>query len=138
MTAHTPPPHDPDGRLPGQAAVAHGPTVYYDGACPVCAREIALYQRAQGAERLSWVDVARCSEAALGAQLERDAALARLHVRRADGRLVSGAEAFTTLWQALPRWAWLGRLLGRRPALWLLEAGYRGFLRLRRAWRPAA
>ncbi len=110
-------------------------TLYFDGACPLCAREVALYRRQRGADALAWVDVSRCDAAQLGAGLQRDAAMARLHLRRADGRLVSGAEAFTTLWRALPGWAWLGRLLGAGWRLRLLEAGYRGFLRLRPAWR---
>lgn len=124
-----------EGALPSGAARAAA-TVYFDGACPVCAREVALYRRQPGAEALCWVDVAGCDAAALGPGLDRRAALARLHLRRADGRLVSGAAAFTALWQALPRWAWLGRLLGRQPALAVLELGYRLFLRLRPLWRP--
>ena len=67
--------------------------------------------------------------------LTREAAMARLHLRRADGSLVSGAEAFTGLWRVLPQWAWLGRVLGQGPGLWLLEAGYRVFLVVRRGWR---
>jgi len=111
------------------------PTLYYDGACPVCSREIALYRRQAGAERVCWVDVAQCAPEALGPGLSRETALARLHARRPDGSLVSGAAAFTLLWRALPRWAWLGRLLGARPVLPLLEAGYRLFLAIRPLWR---
>jgi len=112
-------------------------TVYFDGACPVCAREIGMLRRQPGGDTLQWVDVARCEPPALGPGLSPAAAMARLHVRRADGSLVSGALAFTTLWRALPGWAWAGRLLGSGPALWLLEAGYRAFLLVRRSWRSA-
>jgi predicted DCC family thiol-disulfide oxidoreductase YuxK len=114
------------------------PTLYFDGACPVCAREIAMYRRQPGAEGVRWVDVAQCDASALGGDLTREAAMARLHLRRPDGRLVSGAAAFTQLWRALPRWSWLGRLLGTGPALWLLEAGYRAFLKVRPLWRGRA
>ncbi len=118
------------------------PKLYFDGACPVCSREIAVYRRQPGADAIEWVDVTRCDPAELGADLSREQALARLHLRQADGRLVSGAAAFTVMWRHLPRWAWLGRLLGTGPALWLLECAYRIFLRLRRAvhsvTRPAA
>lgn len=112
-------------------------TVYFDGGCPVCSREIAMYQRQPGAGAVLWTDVTRCTASELGPGLTRDKALARLHVRLADGRLVSGAQAFTTLWRVLPRWAWLGRLLGTPATLWLLEGGYRGFLWVRRIWRRA-
>lgn len=114
------------------------PTLYFDGACPVCSREIAMYQRQPGADGVCWVDIAQCNAADLGAGLTRDAAMARLHLRRPDGSLVSGAAAFTSLWQTLPRWSWLGRLLGSGPALWLLELAYRGFLVVRRGWRRPA
>ena len=112
-------------------------TLYYDGGCPVCSREIGLYQRAAGGDTLQWVDVSAAPAAALGAGLSRDAALARLHLRRADGSLVSGAAAFIGLWRALPGWAWLGRLLDHRPGHQLLEAAYRLFLAARRRWRKA-
>ena len=94
-----------------------------------------MYQGQPGGDAVCWVDVTRCDASELGPDLSRNAAMARLHVRRADGQLVSGAEAFTTLWRSLPRWAWLGRLLGTNATLWLLEAGYRGFLWARRSWR---
>lgn len=113
------------------------PTLYFDGACPVCSREIAMYQRQPGADGVEWVDVSQCDARTLGPDLDRDAALARLHLRRADGSLVSGAQAFVGLWSALPRWAPLARIAGLRPVLWVLERGYRGFLVIRRAWRRA-
>lgn len=110
--------------------------VYFDGGCPVCSREIAAYQRAQGAEALCFVDVSK-ADAALAPGLTREAALARMHVRRADGSMASGAAAFAALWSALPRWAWLGRMASLPVVASLLELGYRGFLRLRRNWRRA-
>lgn len=113
------------------------PTVYFDGGCPVCTREVSMYRRQPGADAVQWVDVAHCSASDLGGDLTREAAMARLHLRRPDGSLVSGAQAFTSLWQVLPRWAWLGRLLGAGPGLWLLERGYRVFLVVRRGWRKA-
>jgi len=111
-------------------------TLYFDGACPVCTREIEVYRRAEGAERIAFVDVTRSAPEALGPGLSAEAALARLHLRRADGRLVSGAEAFATLWLSLPRWAWIGRIASAPVALPILELGYRSFLRIRRLWRP--
>ncbi|WP_240756880.1 thiol-disulfide oxidoreductase DCC family protein [Roseicella aquatilis] len=106
-------------------------TVFYDGACPVCSREIAFYRGRAGAEALCWVDVSR--EAPAG--LDRAAALARLHARLPDGRLVSGAAAFAEIWRRVPGFRRLGRLVAWGPVAPLAEAGYRAFLRLRRLWR---
>jgi len=105
--------------------------VYFDGGCPLCRREIAAYRGMRGMEAIAWRDVA--SEPVAG--LDRAAALARFHVRRADGRLVSGASAFLAVWRATPRLATLARVLDRWPFRGLLEIGYRGFLRIRPLWR---
>lgn len=116
------------------------PTVYFDGACPVCRREIAVYQRGAGAEAVCWVDASACPPDALGQDLPRDQALARLHLRQADGRLVQGAAAFLAMWAALPqhpRLARLARMLDRPPLVRLLDLAYSAFLGLRRLWRPA-
>jgi predicted DCC family thiol-disulfide oxidoreductase YuxK len=110
-------------------------TVYFDGACPVCASEIAGYRRQPGAEACRWVDAAACADDELGPGLTRDRALGRFHVRRADGRLVDGVQGFAALWQVLPRTAWLGRIASFGPVPAMLEVAYRWFLIVRRLWR---
>jgi demethoxyubiquinone hydroxylase (CLK1/Coq7/Cat5 family) len=108
--------------------------VYYDGACPVCAREIALYKGLSGGHTIDWVDIHQAQAGALGPGLDTQSALARLHARTPDGHLISGAAAFVALWQQLPALAWaarLARLPGVTPAL---ELGYRGFLWVRPLW----
>lgn len=110
--------------------------VYFDGGCPVCSREIAFYRRLSGAERISWVDARHCAPEVLGAGLERETALARFHVRRGDGALVSGGAAFVEVWACFPAWAWLSRLAGLPPVQRGLELAYEAFLRLRKLWTP--
>ena len=112
-------------------------TVYFDGGCPVCSREIAAYRRQAGAEKCIWVDASACSESALGDGLSRADALVRFHVRRPDGQMVTGMRAFAVLWRQLPRMAWVGRFasVGQMPAI--LEGAYRLFLRVRPLWRGA-
>ncbi|WP_170559090.1 thiol-disulfide oxidoreductase DCC family protein [Ruegeria atlantica] len=77
-------------------------TVYYDGSCPLCSVEIEHCASCKGADRLRFVDVSN-SDVLLGDDLTRQEALGRFHVRRADGKLVSGARGFTELWGALPK-----------------------------------
>lgn len=110
-------------------------TVLYDGGCPLCRREIGLYQRIGEDAPLRFCDISQpCIPAdELPVGLTRAQLLARFHVRREDGAVFSGAEAFVQLWQTLPGWRWLARLARLPGMLWLMEYSYRGFLRLRPA-----
>ena len=105
-------------------------TVYFDGACALCSLEIAHYRRQDRDGRLRFVDVSQ-DGADPGPKLDRSEAMARFHVREADGRLVSGAAAFATLWSRLPRWRWAARAARLPGVTPVLEAGYRAFLPLR-------
>jgi predicted DCC family thiol-disulfide oxidoreductase YuxK len=106
-------------------------TVLYDGACPLCRREIALYQGLPTNTPVCYVDVTRAG-AALPANVTQRELLARFHVQDEAGQLRSGAAAFLLLWAALPGWRWLARL-GQLPgAACAMERVYRFFLR----WRP--
>lgn len=106
-------------------------TVYYDGACPLCRREISFYRRRTGAGSLRWIDVSRSGAGDPAPDLTRDQALARFHVRDTSGELTSGGAAFSQLWSALPGFRTLGRLFRLPPLAWLLDRGYDLFLRLR-------
>jgi predicted DCC family thiol-disulfide oxidoreductase YuxK len=105
-------------------------TVLYDGACPLCRREIGVYRGLQPNTPVCFADV---SDAAvpLPPGTTRAQLMARFHVRGSDGRLLSGAQAFIALWGVLPGWRWLARA-GRLPgAAWAMECTYRLFLRVR-------
>ncbi len=107
------------------------PAVLYDGACPLCLREIAFYRRLRGAERLRWIDLSeRAGESSVCGVTVRDA-LKRFHVIMPDGRARTGAAGFVEIWRHLPAFRPLAWLFGNRVGLRLLEAGYSGFLKLR-------
>ena len=110
-------------------------TVLYDGACPLCRREIGVYRGLQSSTPVCFSDVSDAAlplPSALPPGTTREQLLARFHVRDSDGQLLSGAQAFLALWAALPGWRWLA-LVGRLPgAAWVMEHLYDLFLR----WRP--
>lgn len=118
-----------------EADGSHPFTIYYDGGCPVCSKEIRAYRKADGAEKLAWVDASDADKRALGSDLERSVAMAKMHVRDESGKLISGAAAFAAIWLRLPRTRWLGRILGTPLVLFFLEPVYRLFLKIRPIWR---
>jgi predicted DCC family thiol-disulfide oxidoreductase YuxK len=105
----------------------------YDGACPLCRREISVYRNLKPLRSDSPVCFADVNDVAVSLPpgTTREQLLARFHVKGRDGVLLSGAQAFLALWSALPGWRWLA-FAGRLPgASWLMERMYRLFLRLR-------
>jgi len=118
--------------LPDPDAPAPSLTVLYDGACPLCRREIGVYRGLQPNAPLCFADVSDPAMP-LPAGTTRAQLLARFHVQGSDGCLISGAPAFLALWATLPGWRWLARL-GRLPGVpWAMERLYRLFLRGRPA-----
>lgn len=108
-------------------------TVLYDGACPLCRREIGVYKGLQPVQVDAPICFADVNDAAtvVPAGTTRENLLARFHVQRRDGELLSGARAFLALWESLPGWRWLA-LVGRLPgAVWVMDQTYRLFLRAR-------
>lgn len=104
-------------------------SVYYDGSCPLCRREISFYGKCRGAESVDFVDVSQPRN--LPSDLSRADSMARFHVRDARGRLVDGGQAFAELWKQLPAFRWLGLFFSFPAARWVLTLGYDAFLPFR-------
>lgn len=113
-------------------------TVYYDGACPLCVREIGFYRRQRGGEDIDWVDVSTGPAALSCDDLTCEVALKRFHARRADGSLVDGAAAFGAMWLELPAWRVLGRIVTAPGLRLVFDGAYRLFLVLRPALQGLA
>src|SRR5918997_2734836 len=76
--------------------------VRFDGACPLCVREIAWMRRLGRRNAIAFVDVSRAAaQDGAGCPIDRSALLARFHALE-DGRVVSGAGAFAAMWRAVP------------------------------------
>lgn len=102
-------------------------TIYFDGSCPLCRAEIQHYRGLDDDGALDFVDVSQAG-ASLPPGLVPKTAMARFHVRAADGRLLSGAAGFVEVWSRLPRWRWLAKVAATPGVLTLLEAAYKAFL----------
>jgi predicted DCC family thiol-disulfide oxidoreductase YuxK len=102
--------------------------VWFDGACPLCQREIAFIRRLDKRHAIAFVDVAAAEDASC--PIDRAELLARFHARE-DGRLLSGAAAFAAMWRAIPILRPLGLAARNRVILAALEWLYIRFLRVR-------
>jgi predicted DCC family thiol-disulfide oxidoreductase YuxK len=102
-------------------------TVWYDGACPLCMREIALMRRLDWRAQIGFVDV---TDDTAHCPVDRGVLLARLHASE-NGQIVSGAAAFAAMWRAIPVLRPLGLLARNRFILQGLEKLYLVFLQVR-------
>lgn len=98
-------------------------TVWHDGDCPLCRREIALMRRLDRRGRIDFVDATSAGDC----PIDRAALLSRFHAME-DGRLLSGAAAFAAMWRVIPLLRPIGLLARYRPVLGLLERLYHAFL----------
>jgi demethoxyubiquinone hydroxylase (CLK1/Coq7/Cat5 family)/predicted DCC family thiol-disulfide oxidoreductase YuxK len=110
-------------------------SVFFDGSCPMCVREVAVYRRQSPADIL-WNNLSQpglsipCDR--LGYRPDPATLMQRFHVFSSEGRWLHGAPAFALLWARLGRsWRTLA-LIGRVPGgLWVMDTVYSLFLRAR-------
>lgn len=109
-------------------------TVWHDGTCPLCRREIAIMRRLDRRGAIHFVDAAG---PALACPLDQARLLARFHAEE-DGQMLSGAAAFAAMWRAIPLLRPLGLAARNRFVLAALETAYGAFLRARPAMQKIA
>ena len=105
--------------------------VFFDGACPVCSREIAFYRRCRGSSNINWIDLREHPKNDLAPGLSRSQALERFTAITSDGKLLSGSQAFIEVWRHLPLFWLFGKIFAIYPLNLLLELMYRFYLRIR-------
>lgn len=110
-------------------------TVFYDGACPVCAAEMSHYRKCDRSGRLVFVDISAAGFEQERHGISREEFMAQMHAIDQGGTVYRGVEGFWAIWQAFPGSTWYG-LLGRVIVLpgvnGLARAGYGIFARFRR------
>ena len=105
--------------------------VLFDGACPLCRREAALWDRLdRGRGRIALVDIASTGFQAAEYGISRAHAMAEIHGVLPSGAVIRGMEVFRRAYAAVG-WGWLVA-----PTAWpllrpLFDRAYRWFARNR-------
>lgn len=105
--------------------------VFFDGACPLCAREMRWFTRLDGGrQRLRFVDIAAPGFDASSFGLDPKTILARIHARLPDGSFATGVEVFRLMYSAVGfgPLVWLSRIPGVSQ---LLDFAYEKFAKNR-------
>ena len=85
-------------------------TVFYDGACPLCSREIQHYKNLSTDNDVLFLDLFDYTQlTTVGSLLSKheiklEDARKRMHVLTEDEKIVRNAEAFVEIWRRMPYW----------------------------------
>lgn len=94
-------------------------TLFYDGLCPLCSREIEYYRKRAAEDPLvHFVDIADPQFQASAHGLDPLAVHRQMHVKL-DDQLHVGVDAFVAIWQRIRGFGWLARLV-RLPGVYQL------------------
>lgn len=105
--------------------------MYFDGLCHLCSREIDHYRKQNGSDKIEFVDITAPDFDPKKANVDPILVHREMHVRKADGTLAIGVDAFIAIWETLPRYRFAARLAKRGIPHALLTAGYKVFARVR-------
>jgi predicted DCC family thiol-disulfide oxidoreductase YuxK len=106
--------------------------VFYDGACPICSREMEMVRKLDRSQSIQFTDIASPEFEAAACGLDPTAIDNVIHAKLDDGVVVTGVEVFRQLYSrlgfsravAVTRKRWVARLL---------DVAYAWFARHRRA-----
>ena len=101
--------------------------VYFDGKCGLCSKEINYYQKPSPSRFAEWIDIAADPSPLKDLSISQRDALKRLHVQDNAGNIKSGITAFLLIWDALPGWRSLGRIISLPVIYHLVDSLYGRF-----------
>lgn len=106
-------------------------TLYYDGLCPLCSREMAHYRkRAVGDSAIVFRDITEPSFVAAEHGLDAKRIHTVMHVK--EGEVVhTGIDAFLAIWRRIPGHGFLTWLASIPGMYWLMKLGYHAFAAIR-------
>ena len=104
--------------------------VFFDGACPLCRREMTLLKRLDRKQQILLTDISAPDFDATALGKTHEDLMARIHGRQPDGSFVEGVEVFRQLYLALG-WKWMVTLTRLPIISQMLNLGYTIFARNR-------
>jgi predicted DCC family thiol-disulfide oxidoreductase YuxK len=106
-------------------------TVFYDGKCGLCRREIDHYKHIAPQDVFEWVDITIDPSMTKKIGISYADGLKLLHATDATGKLYVGIDAFLLIWRQIPRWRILAKIVSLPIIRPVANIAYRAFA----AWR---
>ena len=87
-------------------------TVFYDGKCGLCSKEINHYRKIAPSNIFNWQDITESADELNKEGISLSEGLRLLHAKDEEGLVHVGVDAFILIWKQLRRWRVLGLLVG--------------------------
>ena len=102
-------------------------TIFYDGKCGLCSREINYYKKIAQVDKFQWLDIATDPAPLKPLKISQADGLRRLHGLDTAGRLHIGVDAFLLIWRELPYWCFLSMIVRLPGIRHLAQLAYNRF-----------
>ncbi|MGI9363701.1 MAG: thiol-disulfide oxidoreductase DCC family protein [Rhizobiaceae bacterium] len=102
-------------------------TVFYDGKCGLCSKEIKHYRKIAPTGVFNWQDITASSQDLKKEGIALSEGLRLLHAKDSDGHLHIGVDAFILIWRQLKNWRLLATIAALPGIRQVANVGYRLF-----------
>jgi predicted DCC family thiol-disulfide oxidoreductase YuxK len=106
-------------------------TVFYDGKCGLCSKEINHYRKIAPNGIFDWQDITEFADDLRKEDVSLSEGLKLLHAKDNSGQMHIGVDAFILIWKQLKRWSVLAVLVGLPVIRQIADMAYRTFA----SWR---
>ena len=111
-------------------------TIFYDGLCRLCSREIAMFRHRVKDDALAYIDISEPGFDPARHALDPERVHKHMHVRNEQtGQMLTGVDALLAMWECVPGFRWLARFTRIPGIRQLSTVGYAVFARVR-PWLP--
>ena len=83
-------------------------SVFFDGKCNLCSKEINYYQRIAPKNTFNWVDITKTPGELDKFEIKLSDGLRLMHVADSKGNIFTGVDAFIIMWKQIKYWKFLG------------------------------
>ena len=102
-------------------------TVFYDGKCGLCSKEINHYRQISHVGIFDWQDITKSTEALKKEGVTLSEGFRLLHTKDNDGKLHIGVDSFILIWRQLKRWRLLASFVSLPIIRPIADIAYRVF-----------
>ena len=86
-------------------------TVFYDGKCSLCSKEINIYKNHAISLPFKWVDITSTPHELTQHDFSITEGLKKLHAMDGQGHFHIGVDAFILIWRNIPQWRFLAHIV---------------------------